>query len=167
MPTGLAECSAEVSRSSGQNKRQPRCSSSCATHCGYFACATIDRPGGRFCTSLFALATSNICGMTDMSDFEERPPPAVGAYWIKEEDYPALLTLSDDGNKMPRTWKEWLKMAEEMERGLKAYGHVVMRVHIDPKTFPEWCAAHGTSPGREGRKRFVAAAVAERYGDQN
>jgi hypothetical protein len=25
---------------------------------------------------------------------------------------------------MPRTWKEWLKIAEE--RGLKAYGHVVM-----------------------------------------
>ena len=29
---------------------------------------------------------------------------------------------------MPRTWKEWLKIAEEMEQGLKAYGHVVMRV---------------------------------------
>ena len=64
------------------------------------------------------------------------------------------------------TWKEWLKIAEEMERGLKAYGHVVMRVHIDPNTFPDWCAAHGTSPGREGRKRFVAAAVTERYGNQ-
>jgi hypothetical protein len=88
------------------------------------------------------------------------------AYWIKEEDYPALLKIFDDGNRMPRTWKEWLKIAEEMERGLKAYGHVVMRVHIDPKTFPDWCAAHGTSPGREGRKRFVAAAVTERYGNQ-
>jgi hypothetical protein len=27
-------------------------------------------------------------------------------------------------------------MAEEMERGLKAYGDPVMRVNIDPKTFP-------------------------------
>jgi hypothetical protein len=104
--------------------------------------------------------------MTHMSDFEGRPPPAVGAYWIKEEDYPALLKISDDGDKMPWTWKEWLKIAEEMERGLKAYGHVVLRVHIDPNTFPDWCVAHGTSPGREGRKRFVAAAVTERYGNQ-
>ena len=104
--------------------------------------------------------------MTGMSNFEERPPPPVGAYWVKEEDYSALLKLFDDGNKMPRTWKEWLKIAEEMERGLKAYGHVVMRVHIDPNTFPDWCTAHGTSMGREGRKRFVAAAVTERYGDQ-
>ena len=38
-------------------------------------------------------------------------------------------------------------MAVEMEQGLKAYGHPVMRVRIDPKTFPDWCAAHGTRPG--------------------
>jgi hypothetical protein len=101
-----------------------------------------------------------------MPDAEDRPLPAVGVYWLKEEDYPALLRIFDDGNKLPRTWTEWLKMAEEMEHGLKAYGHPVLRVTIDPNTFPEWCAAHGTSPGREGRKRFIAEAVTERYGDQ-
>jgi hypothetical protein len=101
-----------------------------------------------------------------MSNLEARPPPAVGVYWIKEEDYLALLNIFEDSHKMPRTWKEWLKMAEEMERGLKAYGHAVMRVPIDPNTFPDWCIAHGTSPNGEGRKRFVAAAVTERYGNQ-
>ena len=59
-----------------------------------------------------------------MTNSEDNPPPAVGAYWIKEEDYPALLQLFDDGDKMPPSWKEWLKMAEEMEQGLMAYGHV-------------------------------------------
>ena len=101
-----------------------------------------------------------------MSNSEERAPPAVGAYWIKEEDYPAVLGVFTDGDKMPRTWKEWLKMAEEMERGLKAYGHVVMRVRIEPKSYLAWCKDHNASPGSEGRKKFVAAAVAERYGDQ-
>jgi hypothetical protein len=105
--------------------------------------------------------------MIGMTSHEDRPPPAVGVYWIGEDDYPALLEIFADGHKMPRTWKEWLKMAEEMERGLKAYGHPVMRVRIDPNTFSDWCAAHGTSPGGEGRKKFVAAAVNERYGDQN
>jgi hypothetical protein len=112
-------------------------------------------------------AGNNIYRMSHMTDFEDQPPPAVGAYWIKEEDYPALLKIFDDGSKMPRTWKEWVRIAEEMERGLKAYGHVVMRVQIDPKTFPDWCDAHGTSPDREGRKRFVAAVVTERYGNQS
>jgi hypothetical protein len=101
-----------------------------------------------------------------MADGTDKPPPAVGVYWISEDDYPALLEIFSDGRKMPRTWNEWLKMAEEMERGLKAYGHPVMRVRIEPGTFPDWCAAHGTSPGSEGRRRFVAAAVKERYGDQ-
>ena len=52
-----------------------------------------------------------------MTNFEDKPPPAVGAYWIKEEDYPALLNIFDDGDKLPPSWKEWLKMAEEMEQG--------------------------------------------------
>ncbi|MGO9360827.1 MAG: hypothetical protein ACLP1D_24660 [Xanthobacteraceae bacterium] len=102
-----------------------------------------------------------------MTNVEDRPPPPVGAYWIREQDYPALLQIFEDGARMPPTWAEWLKMAEEMERGLKAYGHPVLRVVIDPATFADWCAAHGTSPGRDGRKRFVAAAVTERYGDQD
>ena len=101
-----------------------------------------------------------------MTNSEDNLPPAVGAYWIKEEDYPALLQLFDDGDKMPPSWKEWLKMAEEMEQGLKAYGHVVLRVYIDPATFPDWCAAHGTSRGSAARRKFVAAAVTERYGRQ-
>ena len=102
-----------------------------------------------------------------MTKHEDHAPPAVGVYWINESDYPALVRIFADGNRMPRTWVEWLKIAEEMESGLKAYGHVVMRVRIDPNTFPDWCAAHGTSPSGEGRKKFVAAAVAERYGNQN
>jgi hypothetical protein len=101
-----------------------------------------------------------------MTNSEDRRPPAVGAYWIKEEDYPALLQLVDDGDKMPPSWKEWLKVAQEMEQGLKAYGHVVLRVYIDPATFPDWCAGHSTNPGSAGRRKFVAAAVSERYGPQ-
>jgi hypothetical protein len=102
-----------------------------------------------------------------MTNSDEKPLPAVGAYWIEEADYPAALRIFDDGNKMPRTWKEWLKIAEEMEKGLKAYGHPVMRVRIDPASFADWCATHATTPGRQGRKLFVAAAVAERYGEQD
>ena len=50
----------------------------------------------------------------DMACIEDRSPPAVGAYWIKEEDYAALLSIFPDAEKMPPTWKDWLKIAEEM-----------------------------------------------------
>jgi hypothetical protein len=102
-----------------------------------------------------------------MTIADDKPLRAVGAFWIEEADYPAALRIFEDGNTLPRTWKEWLKIAEEMEKGLKAYGHPVLRVRIDPETFPAWCTAHGATTGRQGRKAFVAEAVFERYGDQN
>jgi hypothetical protein len=98
---------------------------------------------------------------------DEKPLPGVGVFWIEEADYPSVLAIFEDRNTFPRRWAEWCKMAEEMEKGLKAYGHPVMRVRIDPVAFAAWCTAHGTTPGRQGRKMFVAEAVKERYGDQN
>ena len=98
---------------------------------------------------------------------DDKPLPAKGVYWIDEADYPKLLKIFDDADTLPPAWAAWRKMAEEMEKGLKAYGHPVMRVRIDPATFPIWCAAHGTTPDRQGRKLFIAAAVKERYGEQD
>ena len=88
-------------------------------------------------------------------------------YWINEEDYPALLRIFDDGSKLPNTWREWLKIAEEMERGLTSYGHVVLRVRIDPDKFIDWCTNKGAKWSSEGRKKLIAAAVYERYGVQS
>lgn len=102
-----------------------------------------------------------------MTYSDDKPLRAIGAYWLDEADYPTARQIFDDGNTLPRTWQEWLKIAEEMEKGLKAYGHPVMRVRIDPTAFAAWCAANGTTPGRPGRKLFVAAAVKDRYGDQD
>ena len=101
-----------------------------------------------------------------MTVTEDAMVPVVGIYWIDEGDYPALRGIFEDGNKLPLSWREWLKMAEEMKRGLESYGHVVMRVRIDPHTFSDWCASHGMGLSRQARKSFVAAAVKERYGDQ-
>ncbi|MCF8476944.1 MAG: hypothetical protein K9G60_07925 [Pseudolabrys sp.] len=108
--------------------------------------------------------------MTDMNDMnnpDDKPLPGVGVYWIDEADYATVRAIFDDGETLPPTWAAWHKMAVEMESGLKAYGHPVMRARIDPATFADWCAAHGTTPGRQGRKLFIADAVAERYGDNN
>ena len=90
-----------------------------------------------------------------MTNSEDRPPPAVGAYWINEEDYPALLRIFADGDRMPRTWSEWLKIAEEMEQGLKAYGHVVMRVRIASASV----SLHATPPPNTMRVRPCSRAA--------
>lgn len=102
-----------------------------------------------------------------MTHPDDKPLRGVGVYWIEEADYDAVRAIFDDRDTLPPAWADWRKMAVEMESGLKAYGHPVLRVRIDPAAFPSWCASHGTTPGRQGRKLFIAEAVAERFGDQN
>jgi hypothetical protein len=58
---------------------------------------------------------------------------------FRKEDYPALLTIFEDGRKMPRTWEEWLKQAEKAEQKMEIQGYMTERVYIDPDTFPDWC----------------------------
>jgi hypothetical protein len=102
-----------------------------------------------------------------MTHQDDKPLRGVGVYWIDEADYAAVKALFEDGATMPPEWAQWQKMAIEMETGLKAYGHPVMRVRIDPETFAGWCAAHGTTTGRQGRKAYIAEAVFDRWGDQS
>ena len=71
-----------------------------------------------------------------MSTSDDKPLPAVGVFWIEEADYPAALKMFEDGATLPPTWKDWLKMAEEMKKGLEAYGHPVMKVR-QPKAYLE------------------------------
>ena len=85
-----------------------------------------------------------------------QPLPAVWAYWIREEDYPALLHLFDDGDKMPPSWKEWLKMAEEMEQGLKAYDHVVLRVDHRPRHVPGLVRRPWHKPRQRRTQKFLS-----------
>ena len=44
----------------------------------------------------------------------------VGVTWLREEDYPILLEIFDDADKMPRSWNEWLKSAQQMEEWARA-----------------------------------------------
>ena len=93
-------------------------------------------------------------------------PRAVGLAWFREEDYPALLKIFDDSHKMPRTWKEWLKVAEQMEQRAKAAAQHTERVYIDPDTVPVWCRRVCVDVDRDGRSRFVVETLAAKSGNQ-
>ena len=64
-----------------------------------------------------------------MTNPDDEMPPAVGAYWIKVEDYAALRKIFDDGERSPRTWQEWLKVAMEMEQGLRTADAAIDRIY--------------------------------------
>jgi hypothetical protein len=89
---------------------------------------------------------------------------ATGMAWYRLEDYSAILSIMTDSAKLPRTFHEWRMKAEKGEKDLRRDGHIVMRVFIDPKTFPDWCNSRGLNIDAQARIQFASLAVKETYG---
>ncbi len=68
-----------------------------------------------------------------------RQPMIQALVWYKEEHYAQLLTLFDDAEQLPPTYQHWFERAEAKRLEVEARGDQVIKVFIDPETFPEWC----------------------------
>lgn len=66
-------------------------------------------------------------------------PSLQAMVWYKEEHYPALLAIFEDRHLLPPSFSDWLARAEEKKAEVEASGDQVIKVFIDPETFPEWC----------------------------
>jgi hypothetical protein len=75
--------------------------------------------------------------------------------WYKEEHYAALLAIFDDAELLPPTYQDWLSRAEAKKAEVEADGDQVMKVFIDPETFPEWCAKKGVPKDAEARTQLA------------
>jgi hypothetical protein len=89
------------------------------------------------------------------------PPPVAALPWYARGDYPALLNLLSDPDKLPATYDDWLKRAEGVERQFKKAGFGVARIWIRPVPFAAWCKKRNVSPDQAGRLTFVNAAAQE------
>ncbi len=68
-----------------------------------------------------------------------RQPMLQAMVWYREEDYERLLEIFDDRDQLPPTFQNWLARAEEKKAEVEAAGDQVIKVFIDPETFPKWC----------------------------
>jgi hypothetical protein len=75
--------------------------------------------------------------------------------WYKEEHYEQLLSIFDDAELLPPTYQAWLIRAEEKKAEVEAAGDQVMKVYIDPETFPEWCAQKGFPKDANSRTQLA------------
>ncbi len=69
----------------------------------------------------------------------QHAPMLQAMVWYKEEDYQNLLGIFDDAQLLPKTFEDWQQRAEEKKDEVQAAGNKVIKVFIDPKTFPAWC----------------------------
>ena len=82
--------------------------------------------------------------------------------WYKEEHYSRLLDLFDDAELLPKTYGDWLARAEEKKAEVEAAGDQVMKVFIDPETFPEWCAEKNMAKDANSRAELALEVARER-----
>ncbi|WP_132258406.1 hypothetical protein [Paucimonas lemoignei] len=82
---------------------------------------------------------------------------AIGIAWYRESDYDALRAMFTDGHKLPSTFLQWQDQAEQARKRYVRQGHIVIKAHIDPVTFPAWCDANGCTVDAQGRMRFASA----------
>jgi len=81
--------------------------------------------------------------------------PVTALPWYSRVDYPTLLRLFSDPDKLPATYDAWLKRAESTERQLQKAAISVARVWIRPRPFAAWCQQRNLSPDQAARLTFA------------
>jgi hypothetical protein len=75
--------------------------------------------------------------------------------WYKEEHYGQLRSMFDDAELLPLTYQDWLVRAEEKKKEVEAAGDQVIKVFIDPETFPEWCEKRNLPMDADARSQMA------------
>ena len=96
-------------------------------------------------------------------------PPVAALPWYDRRDYPALLKLFSDPDKLPATYGAWLERAEGVELQFKRAGFSVARIWVRPAPFATWCkgaerfSRSGGAPDFRKRGRATSAFPALTY----
>lgn len=86
-----------------------------------------------------------------------------GMAWYKEHDYSRIRNIFDDGDKFPNTYAKWLDQAQNNFNYLCAKGNTVIKVYIDPDTFPHWCIERGLGINASSRIEFSSIKALEHF----
>ena len=82
-------------------------------------------------------------------------PTIQAMVWYKKEDWQELRSYFTDAHLLPEKYEDWLIRAEEALANAQNDGIHVMKVFIDPETFPQWCEKKGCVPDANARTELA------------
>ena len=91
----------------------------------------------------------------EMQPKPDHQPMVQAMVWYKEEDWETLRDMFADTHLLPLTYEDWLQRAEAMKDQVQAAGDAVIKVYIDPETFPQWCEKKGLEMDAEARSQLA------------
>ena len=86
-----------------------------------------------------------------------------GLAWYRRPDYDRLKSMFTDGEKLPDTYSQWLKIACRTTETLTKEGHIVEKVYIDPEAFPAWCKSKRRKLDTNARITYAAETAKARH----
>ncbi len=99
----------------------------------------------------------------NLSDTQE--PSIQAMVWYKEEHWDTLTKIFTDSHLLPKSYADWLARAEEMVKKVEGSGDVIMKVFIDPDTFPAWCKEKGREMDSDARAELaIEVATQQSFG---
>jgi hypothetical protein len=91
-------------------------------------------------------------------------PVLLGVTWYRgKEDFDHLKAMAKDGEVLPDTYEKWLHGAEDVFGQMTLRGFTVVKVYLDPETFPAWCQANGYEMDGAARSRYGTDFAFESY----
>jgi len=93
--------------------------------------------------------------MTEQNNSDNQAPGIQAMVWYKEEDWDTLMELFPDSHRLPPSYEDWKGRADEMKIKAEESGDVVIKVFIDPETFPAWCKEQGKEMNSESRAELA------------
>jgi hypothetical protein len=103
----------------------------------------------------------------DEKNSENQVPGIRAMVWYKEEDWKKLLGMFTDSHLLPKSHKDWLEKAEKMAEQMEASGNVVIKVFIDPESFPAWCKKKGRAMDMNARTDLaIEVATKQSFGSK-
>jgi hypothetical protein len=103
--------------------------------------------------------------MTNTNETSNQAPAIQAMVWYKEEDWDTLMELFTDSHLLPASYSDWLSKAAEMVKKVEDSGDIVMKVFIDPETFPLWCKTKGKEMDMHARTELaIEVATRQSFG---
>jgi len=85
----------------------------------------------------------------------KKPTPIYGVAWFNEEDWPRLLEISEDRDKLEKTHSEWLQHAEFAIKNFENQGIKIQKIHMTPNELLIWCNERNIPVNGEARSGYA------------
>ena len=86
-----------------------------------------------------------------------------GMSWYYKEDFENIKRVLVDGESIGKSYEDWIIRAEKGYNHLISKGHLVEKVYIHSKYFPNWCNEKKLELNSRARLRFVNEIVQKKY----